>query len=67
MKGINLNLIVYLITIVCVYIFPSMVAVGKKNTMGIVIFNLLLGWTLLGWIGAFIWACYSPRNEAGLL
>jgi len=41
------------------YLLPSIVAAGRKhnNEGAIVALNLLLGWTVLGWIGAFIWAC----------
>ena len=40
------------------YFLPSIVAYNrsKRNTAGIVILNLLLGWTCLGWIAALIWA-----------
>ncbi len=36
-----------------------LVARGKENKSaanGVAVLNLLLGWTVLGWIGALIWA-----------
>jgi hypothetical protein len=38
---------------------PSIVAFyrAKPSRFGIALFNLLVGWTVIGWIAAFIWAC----------
>ena len=40
------------------YFFPSICAfVGRHpNASAILILNLFLGWTLLGWVGALVWA-----------
>lgn len=46
-----------------IYFLPSLIAVAKHahNTTGIFIFNLLLGWTGIGWFIALIIAlCSSP-------
>jgi hypothetical protein len=50
-------------TITCVgffslpfYFVPSVVGWGKKNRNAILILNVALGWTFLGWLGALIWA-----------
>jgi hypothetical protein len=41
-----------------VYFLPSVIARirRKRNTTPICLLNLFLGWTVLGWIGALIWA-----------
>lgn len=46
------------------YFFPSIVASMRHhhNALAIFMLNLLLGWTLLGWLGALIWACTDPRR-----
>jgi len=43
---------------VLVYFLPALVAVYRKhlNAASIVLTDLLLGWTVLGWIVALIWA-----------
>jgi hypothetical protein len=48
------------------YMLPSFVAAGRKckAAAGIVILNLLLGWTLLGWVGALIWAAVGEVKPA---
>jgi hypothetical protein len=40
------------------YFVPSIVALVKKkrNTGAIVLVNVLLGWTVIGWIVALVWA-----------
>lgn len=40
------------------YFIPSIVAVlrGCQSIGGIIILNVFLGWTFLGWLGALIWA-----------
>jgi hypothetical protein len=47
------------------YFLPSIVARKKKRQDAIIVLNLFLGWTVLGWIGALIWAmCESPVQAA---
>jgi len=40
------------------YFLPSIVALvrGKRDTLAICLLNLFLGWTLIGWIIALVWA-----------
>ncbi len=40
----------------CLYFLPTVVASGKRNVGAIFILNLLLGWTLIGWVAALVWA-----------
>lgn len=44
-----------------IYFLPSLIAVAHQthNTTGIFLLNLLLGWTGIGWIIAFIMALVS--------
>lgn len=46
------------------YFLPSIVAAARKhrNTTAIFFLNLLLGWSLIGWIGALIWALTNPYS-----
>jgi hypothetical protein len=41
-----------------VYLLPSLLAEQRRhrNFVAILILNLFLGWTFLGWVGALIWA-----------
>lgn len=46
------------IVIITIYLIPSVIACIRKakRALGIFILNLFLGWTLLGWVGALVWA-----------
>lgn len=52
MDGITLFLLA------AIYLLPAGVAHTRKhkNSGAIIGLNILLGWTVLGWIGAFVWA-----------
>lgn len=47
-----------LIVLLIVYFLPSIIASAKdrRNSKAIFLTNLLLGWTLVGWIAAMAWA-----------
>jgi len=40
------------------YLIPFMVAVARNHDLpgGVLVVNLLLGWTVVGWLGALVWA-----------
>lgn len=53
------NLSLWIISIILIsYFFPSIIALlkGKSNTTAIIILNIFLGWTFVGWIVALVWA-----------
>lgn len=48
-----------LVTIfVVLYFLPSFIALVRehKNRLAIFLLNLLLGWTVLGWVGSLVWS-----------
>ena len=47
------------------YFLPSFIAAasGHRNGGAIFLLNLLLGWTVLGWVVALAWAGRSPPNR----
>jgi len=59
MFGIGVpELIILLFIVFPIYFAPAVVAFsrGHKSAGGILFLNLLFGWTLLVWVGCFIWA-----------
>ena len=40
------------------YFLPSLIALvrSKRDILGIVLLNFFLGWTLIGWVVALVWA-----------
>lgn len=54
--------------IINVYFMPSLIAVmRRKQFVGILILNLFLGWTILGWVVALIWAAVTHKENFALL
>lgn len=47
------------ISFLIVYFLPTIVALlkGRMNTGAIFALNLFLGFTLIGWVIALVWAC----------
>lgn len=52
------------IVLIC-YLLPSFIAFmrGHSSRWGIAIFNVLLGWTVLGWIAALIWSVSNKGTQ----
>ena len=48
-----------------VYFVPTFVACYREHHQRLAIFvlNLVFGWSFLGWIAAFIWACTRVRHD----
>jgi hypothetical protein len=54
----------FLISFLAIYFIPAIAAHERKheNSTAILITNLLLGWTLIGWVVALIWACAEVQT-----
>lgn len=54
-----------LVIVLWLYLVPTFIAGcrGHHNTMAILVLNLLLGWTALGWIVALVWSCTAKRQQ----
>ena len=50
--------------LVLLYFLPTTVALNAMNrqTLAIFVLNLFLGWTLIGWVVALVWASVVPRE-----
>lgn len=47
-----------------IHFLPALIGMGKKHSGAIFVLNLLTGWTIVGWVAAFIWACVSEDEWA---
>jgi hypothetical protein len=58
---------VMLLVVLALYFLPSLIAAVRSHhqQVAIVGLNLLLGWTLVGWVVALVWALTAiPRGAA---
>lgn len=52
------TLLVLLVLGLCLYLVPSVIAFKRRhhNAVAIAALNLLLGWTVFGWVAALVWS-----------
>jgi len=50
--------LLFLAFLLLIYIVPTIVAFkrDKRNRIAIFVLNILLGWTLIGWVVALVWS-----------
>lgn len=50
---------------IALYFAPYLVAIAraKRNSVPILLVNIFLGWTVLGWFGALIWSFMHDAPE----
>ena len=48
------------------YFLPTVIAVLRKhhNVLALAAFNLLCGWTFVGWIACLVWSLTRPAPQA---
>ena len=51
----------FLFLSVLLYFLPTLIARDKPDLLAIFLLNLLLGWTVIGWFVALIWASAAER------
>ncbi len=58
MQNLGLLEILLVVLIFIVYFLPTLIAFLRqhKNKLAIFLLNLLLGWTILGWVGSLVWS-----------
>lgn len=58
-------IVVILFVTVLIYLIPTIIAVKKShpNKVAIILIDIFLGWSLIGWLGALVWACINPSEE----
>ena len=59
-----LTALVLLLGLLAIYMLPTLIADSRhhKNVNAIGALNLLLGWTLIGWVLALVWALTAQEK-----
>ncbi len=67
-EGLDLATLIILVATGIVYFMPWFVAVLRDHQQRFMVglLNLLLGWTLIGWVVAFLWATFSQTQTGAL-
>jgi|ERR1035437_1428788 hypothetical protein len=60
----GIGAVVALLIGVTIYFIPAMVGQHKHHAGAIFVLNLLLGWTIIGWVGALIWAMTAETADS---
>ena len=65
MSSSSMHLLIILLVATQIYFIPAIVAYSRKhhNATAILILNLFLGWTAIGWIIALVWAATAVRKD----
>ena len=58
MQDLSFLELLMIASIFAVYFLPSLIAFARehKNKLAIFLLNLLLGWTVLGWVSSLVWS-----------
>ena len=56
--------IIFILVAGLLYFLPTIIATRRnhKNMVSLFLFNLLLGWTFLGWVAALIWSFSAQES-----
>jgi hypothetical protein len=59
---------IFIFIILPAWLAPAIVAFARHhhNRWAITALDVFLGWTLLGWVGALVWALTNPRPAAAV-
>ncbi len=51
------------------YLTPTIIANNRHHPQSVAIFalNILLGWSMLGWVAAFVWSLTTERGYGSVL
>ena len=63
------SIYVFILAGVAIYLFPSILALLRRNrdSYQIFVLNFYLGWTVLGWLTALEWAWDDGLKKAGTI
>lgn len=61
------GVLIRLVLILGIYFLPTIIGRNKRSANAIFALNLLLGWTILGWIGALVWSLTADPPETQVI
>ena len=63
--GFVVLLVVAFVLALAVYFLPALLAwsMGSPHLVAIAVLDLLLGWTVIGWLASLVWALQTASGE----
>lgn len=63
--GVTGALMVWWIVGLLFYFIPTIIAIKREhpNRVAIICLNVLLGWVIIGWVGALIWSVLAIPEQ----
>jgi hypothetical protein len=60
-----LTAVVIVLAAILLYFLPGLIASNRRhhNALAIGVFNLFLGWTVLGWVLALVWSLMAVNEK----
>jgi ABC-type sugar transport system permease subunit len=57
--------IIVIMGLIATYFLPTIIALilRRKNTLAIFMLDLFLGWSLIGWVIALVWAVAKDKDQ----
>lgn len=52
----------HLLFLTALYFLPAIIGRDKNHATAIFLVNLFFGWTVIGWVVAFVWACSAQPD-----
>jgi hypothetical protein len=54
----------FMLTLFAIYWLPTIIAVVRHSpsALGVAMLNFFLGWTVIGWIMALVWASHAGQQ-----
>ena len=62
-KSLDFASVILILMIVIAYFLPTIYAWNTEARYSILGLNILIGWTMIGWIILFFGACIIPKNK----
>jgi len=62
-------IIIGILLLIVVYFIPMIVALMRnhRNKVSIIVVNILLGWTFIGWVIALVWSLTQPHEQTPII
>lgn len=69
MAAVGGGLAVLALPFLAIYLIPAIIGFIRKkdNKMAILILNLLLGWSVVGWVVALVWAVSKDKQPQTII